>query len=336
MKYRSQSSTSRLIGFSISYDPNNLLARGFGLEHLRELLLRIARPLLRRGASLAYGGNWKEQPGNFTYELLKLISAEQEDNSLGGPDTNLPIGRLVNHLAWPNYSMVTPRIEAQWINCCRILRVTQQLAGIADCDVVLDVDDPAQKNKVLLNSAITVSAMRRFAALGMITTVPGVVSSGTIPPMSARLLLGGKTVGYSGFIPGLFEEALLSFEQSSPLYILGGFGGAAEVLANALLSPVPSVELETVWQERAYPTLLKLAELAGAAPLPLGIRNTGNLLAALNAKVSTARSALSMTLKTGLSDPLTRELMTTQDIRRASELVLTGLSKTLGLEVLPS
>ena len=54
--------------------------------------------------SLAYGGDWVEREGNFTYELLNLISAEQEDkssveqkdstsgeqkdNNKGGQDTN--------------------------------------------------------------------------------------------------------------------------------------------------------------------------------------------------------------------------------------------------------
>jgi hypothetical protein len=47
-------------------------------------------------------------------------------------DTNLQIGILYNHSAWPRYLDVSRPIEAQWINACRIVRVTQQQAGLAD------------------------------------------------------------------------------------------------------------------------------------------------------------------------------------------------------------
>src|SRR5215831_16901625 len=109
-KYRSRAIADSVIAFSISYQRENLLARGMGFEHLRELLIRLARPILRQGSSLAYGGNWEEREGNFTFELLRLISAEQEDNSLGGADTNLQIGKLYNHSSWPYYLDITPRI----------------------------------------------------------------------------------------------------------------------------------------------------------------------------------------------------------------------------------
>src|SRR5262249_3787574 len=86
--YRSNVMHRSVVGFSVSYEPRNLLERGLGFEHVRELLLRLARPLLRYSASLAYGGNWEDTPENFTYILLRLISAEQEDSSFGGPDTD--------------------------------------------------------------------------------------------------------------------------------------------------------------------------------------------------------------------------------------------------------
>ncbi|WP_143233378.1 hypothetical protein [Actinomyces ruminis] len=58
----------------------------------------------------------------------------------------------------------------------------------------------------------------------------------------ARLLIGGKTVpaskstpdGYVGAIPGIIEEALYTVRAGQPLFIAGGFGGAAAVLAHEL------------------------------------------------------------------------------------------------------
>jgi hypothetical protein len=44
-RYRASINAKKAIAFSISYERTNLLARGLGLEHLQELLLRLARPL---------------------------------------------------------------------------------------------------------------------------------------------------------------------------------------------------------------------------------------------------------------------------------------------------
>ena len=43
----------------------------------------------------------------------------------------------------------------------------------------------------------------------------------------ARIVMGGKTEGFKGSMPGIIEEATLSVQMEHPLYVLGGFGGAA-------------------------------------------------------------------------------------------------------------
>src|SRR5262249_52764949 len=158
----SKAMDQKVIGLSISYQRDVLLARGLGLEHLREMLVRLARPLLRQGASLAYGGHWKDVEDNFTFDLLRLISAEQEDNTAGGPDTDLTSGRLYNHSAWPHYLDITPQIEAQWINCCRIVRITQRDAGFNPDETVPDNEAATTSKRMLFNAACTLSAMRRL------------------------------------------------------------------------------------------------------------------------------------------------------------------------------
>ena len=58
----------------------------------------------------------------------------------------------------------------------------------------------------------------------------------------ARLLIGGKTLrqspdnpnGYIGDYPGIVEEALYTLRKGQPLFIAGGFGGAAALLAREL------------------------------------------------------------------------------------------------------
>jgi hypothetical protein len=333
--YRSKDAANNLVGLSISYQRENLLARGFGLEHLREILLRIARPLLRQGANLAYGGHWKEEEGNFTYELLRLISAEQEDNTLGGPDTSNSIGRLYNHSSWPRYLAVTPAVEAEWINCCRIVRVTQADAGFTDKEIVPDEEARDDSDRLVFNAAVTISAMRRFMAEGMSIAIPDVPSPERVPPISARIILGGKLDGYSGFVPGIFEEALTAMEHQCPLYIVGGFGGAAELLALALAGTHRPKELTVDWHRDHTPSIARLERLCDKFRVPEGARTTAEALEGTYGWIEKARAGLATALNTGLSEEETKELLTTRDMVRVVQLVRQGLQQR-GLKALPA
>lgn len=51
---------------------------------------------------------------------------------------------------------------------------------------------------------------------------------------TARVVVGGRLRGYKGAAPGIVEEAQMSVRASQPLYIAGGFGGAAAALSRAL------------------------------------------------------------------------------------------------------
>jgi SLOG cluster2 len=337
-KYRSRVIADNVIAFSISYQRENMLARGMGLEHLRELLIRLARPILRQGASLAYGGNWKDTEDNFIFSLLRLISAEQEDNSLGGPDSSLQIGKLYNHSSWPWYLDITPKIEAQWINCCRVVRITQRMTGFPDAEIVPDANADQVDPRTAFNKAITLSAMRRMMMQPMSIDIPDVPQPEQIPPVTARILLGGKADSYTGFLPGIFEEALVTLQLQRPTYILGGFGGAAEMLANAMLATGNDrpKELTLAWHMDRNPALVTLQESARQFAAPTNLGGLENSLDTLFAFVLEARADLSATLRTGLSDQETRELLKTSNIANAVHLVRSGLVTSKKLPVLPA
>ena len=330
-KYRSRAIADKVIAFSISYQRDNMLARGMGLEHMNELLIRLARPLLRDGASLAYGGNWKETEDNFVFPLLRLVSAEQEDNSLGGPDSSVQIGMLYNHSPWPENLRITPGIEAQWINCCRVVRITQQMAGFSEAEVVPDADADQVDSRTLFNKAITLSAMRRLMMQPMSIDIPDVPRPEKIPAVSARILLGGRLDGYSGFLPGIFEEALATLQCQRPVYLLGGFGGAAEILARAMLATGNDrpKELTLDWHRQRTPALAALLESARQFKVPPALDGIEKSLDALYDFVVRARGDLPDTLRTGLSDAQTREMLQACDIGNVVHLVRTGLKTSM-------
>jgi hypothetical protein len=334
--HRSAAMHNQVIGLSISYQRDHLLARGLGLEHLRALLIRLALPLLRQGASLAYGGHWKEAEDNFTFDLLRLISAEQQDNTFGGPDTSFQIGRLYNHSAWPNYLDITPRIEAQWIDSCRIIRITQQDAGIAEPDLVQDSEASTQSDRAVFNTAVVLSKMRRLTMQGMPITIPDVPSPELVPPVIARIVLGGRVDDFRGFLPGIFEETLLTLEHQCPLYVLGGFGGAAEALAKAFTAAGPPPEFTVDWQKAHTPNVAKLERLSAQFSLPSGVLTTSDALNSLTQYFPIVQADLAGTLRTGLDQQETRELLSTQDTERAVALVYKGLKIRMNLPTLPA
>ena len=53
----------------------------------------------------------------------------------------------------------------------------------------------------------------------------------------AHIILGGPETTYSGALPGLLEEALLSLKLAKPTYLIGAFGGAAQGIIESLREP---------------------------------------------------------------------------------------------------
>ena len=60
----------------------------------------------------------------------------------------------------------------------------------------------------------------------------------------ARVILGGKTSGYAGRIPGLAEEGWWHLQAGKPVYIAGGFGGCAGLVGRALAGDLAHLPTE--------------------------------------------------------------------------------------------
>lgn len=234
-----------VVGVSIAKS-EDLLVRGMGEEHLREVLRVVCRPLLRHGADLAYGGYFRpfhadsdasQSPEiNFTREMLDLIGAEQDEGESG-----TWIGMLYNYSPWPFCEKITTEDRARWIDTCTFLPVREADAGLAPEECLREAREGVSSPRIAFNKAVVLSAMRRKMVEGM--PLPHGGAAGSPEPSSvrthARIVVGGKVLGSSGIMPGVFEEALTTLEapKSTPLFVLGGFGGAAAVLADALGSP---------------------------------------------------------------------------------------------------
>jgi hypothetical protein len=84
----------------------------------------------------------------------------------------------------------------------------------------------------------------------------------------ARVVLGGKLHGFIGRYPGVVEEVLFAVTTRTPLYICGGFGGAAWALAQLFQGKtVPGLELSSQYADEQYAASASYYETAISSKL---------------------------------------------------------------------
>jgi len=216
MTYREPLS-QKAIAIAISESPD-MAALGLGPEHLRDAMAEIARHLLAMGARLVYGGDLRS--GGFTELLFELVARYRRDADVGDPRP-----AVINYLAWP---IVVSKSAAE------MRGLVDELAGLAELHLLdlqgndvapADLDDAARPAISDADWGAALTAMREVLTR----------------TSDARIVLGGRTEGYKGRMPGIAEEALIALQAQQPLFLLGGFGGCARDIAVTLkLLPQPA------------------------------------------------------------------------------------------------
>jgi hypothetical protein len=220
--------SKQAVAISISESPDMSLL-GLGNEHLVDAMAEVARHLLAMGARLMYGGDLR--PGGFTEILFELIARYRRDADLGDERVG-----VTNLLAWPVHVSLTPE---------RVKELSDSLQGVAELlyltmdGNVMPADDHA---RLVPHDAADdewtdgLTAMRETMA----------------EMSSARVVLGGKTDGFKGRMPGIAEEALSTLRVGKPLFLLGGFGGCAGDIATTigLTTSLHSTSTNLLWPGR--------------------------------------------------------------------------------------
>lgn len=205
------------VAISISESPDSSIL-GIGKAMFEDLSVELARHLLVSGAHLVYGGDLR--PGGFT-ELFKDLVYQygiyEKDKTLKNYFTN--------YLAWPIYIGMTPASQAEYKAC----RVNCQKAEIPDTIPVAlrDLMVPPTTVENLYYWAESLRAMRQEME----------------SHIDARIILGGRVAGFKGYMPGLYEEAINAANSKHPIYLLGGFGGAAYRLIKLIKGETTSEEM---------------------------------------------------------------------------------------------
>jgi hypothetical protein len=212
-------------------EADDLERLGLSPMHVSDAAAELARHLLALGARLHYGGDLR--PGGFTDLLFELVARYRSDadfpmvldpERLRQPTGSRAIGPkaaedyIVNYLAWPVHTTVPASKLLDWDET--IGQIGGKLVCLTLRGAPLPVSRAAHAPRGTPSNsqwATGLSSMRRAMA-----------RTG-----DARVVLGGRTHGYKGRMPGVAEETLTFLKARKAVYVLGGFGGCARDIAAA-------------------------------------------------------------------------------------------------------
>lgn len=198
------------VAISVSESPD-MPVLGLSEAHLRDAMAEIARHLLALGAHLVYGGDLRMH--GFSALLFELVARHRRDVDEG--DNGIGV---TSYLAWP----VHVQYELAYLE-----QMSRDLEGAAKI-VCLGLDG-TQFAMAERQTAYLQTPTETEWATGLT-----VMRKCMLANSQARISLGGRVDKYKGAIPGIAEEALLALQNRQPLYLIGGFGGAARDIAETL------------------------------------------------------------------------------------------------------
>ena len=173
---------------------------GLGEDHLKEAMSEFALYLLSTGMNLAYSGDVCK--GGFAELLVELLSRYRIAEHIGK-------ARVTNYFAWPVH--VRMPVED--------LKSLHSEFGGSIQYVLLDCE--GDRMSIQERSKLLPQEPSDNEWLKGLTTMRKIMCKET----HARILVGGRVEDQKGSMPGIAEEALLSFRRGQALFLLGGFGG---------------------------------------------------------------------------------------------------------------
>lgn len=196
------------IAISIS-DSENMHALGLSEAHLIEAMCEIARHMLALGATLIYGGDLRAR--GFTRLLYELVSRYRKDSA----DLK-NITSIINYLPWSSIRTTSPG---------ELIKLREELSGTAE---ICLLDHDGNRSELNFTKEDQSSAHLHWAKSLTQMRVRTTIES------TARIVLGGRTRGFMGDMPGIAEEVMISLTNKSPVYLLGGFGGCTREILDAM------------------------------------------------------------------------------------------------------
>lgn len=201
------------IRIALSVSENEELEQlGLSKQHLKDIMIEIARYLMANGGTLLYGGHLKNEGYTRLFAELSYQYKFLNDKTF----------RFVNYFPFPNSNSLTLEIKADFVKQQVEPVVIEIPKHLGEVDISRKYDPFNNIDDRYIFSECF-SDMRNIMAENS----------------HARILLGGKQSKFLGYIPGIIEEAYYSLKANKPIYIIGGFGGSAKSLSKVICSEIP-------------------------------------------------------------------------------------------------
>ncbi|MEC4048949.1 hypothetical protein OX284_005885 [Flavobacterium sp. SUN046] len=201
----------KTIGISIS-ESDNLSELGYGLPHLKDAVIEIARYILAAGGKLAYGGDMRQ--GGFTELIFDLLAYYKADKTLQ------PNERFYSYLAYPLSTTLSLQKQAELKHNVSFKKIAPpndlQIANVNDF-----LKPDSSENLYVWTRCLTKMRNEMEA------------------DCNARIFIGGRTKGFKGKCGGILEELLIAIEQNHPIYLVGALGGMTKDVIEALKGNKP-------------------------------------------------------------------------------------------------
>lgn len=281
---------------------SDLAAIGLSLLHIEDVVRILARQGLAAGATLIYGGSLV--PGNLTEALFEMIGAYNKGGLVEFP-------RLVNYAAWP----WSQEVDTEWLAKRRKMLEVKRCELPADAKEFRGGDGPGQAQRLMNTAEGRYTLARSLSAMRQRIT----------EDTDARVVLGGRMVDFSGLMPGIVEEVLLAIRRRQPVYVAGGFGGAAHVVAGALQGQRPFQLTRERQQHMSsdYSATLSFYEQRRSQALGFALPDVSYDAATAELEKYGVQG---LAATNGLTEEENRELFTTGSVDAALFLVMKGLS----------
>lgn len=178
---------------------DDLTRLGLDSAHLELAVAELTRAIVFAGGTVVYGGRI-----DWGFTSIVLDEAERYGSSGGAFEHYVPYTEHsgVDHDDLDRYARgLSVKARVRLIDATGVAREVAELSSTSFARGEVDSSD-------------ALTAMRKV----------------TSDVSDARVVLGGKVTGFAGAFPGVAEEAALTAAQGKPLFIAGGFGGAATLV----------------------------------------------------------------------------------------------------------
>lgn len=197
------------IAISIS-ESDNLNELGLSKECIDDLMVEITRHLLIAKAKMVYGGDLRQM--GYT-ELFKELAFQYGAFEKSRNDEMY----FTDFVAWPLHVNIKPETYDEY----RHSRVKLQFLDAIGFPGI----NPA---KFLCPDSID----NQYIWAENLTKMREEMECIT----SCRIIAGGKTSGFKGKMAGVLEEFVIARRKGHPVYIVGGYGGCAQLLSEVCAS----------------------------------------------------------------------------------------------------